>query len=255
MHPPQPLPAALLVFALAAAGPAAASKTEKNEQLVALHDLKTTVAIGDYYLKQEAVLAARAFLERIGREQALGPGWNPAELHWRQAEGAIVVALMREVRRDFSNLEWLSEEWAELNDRELSEQDIDVLLRHFHTEVGRKQLMIVDHSVAFHVMASLSLAGKIRENIPGTEEDCRRMQELYNHEEAAMRFDHNANPEAAQFAFSPVGKRYFTNAVLKVSGLVTRRLYQTARELPGRIEGAAPDVQSAIDAYRRARSG
>jgi hypothetical protein len=251
MQPPQPLAAALAAFVLIAACPAAASKIEKNEELVGLHDLKTTVAIGDYYLKQEAVLAARAYLERIGRERTLGPGWSPADPHWRQAEGAIVAALMREVRRDFSNLEWLSAEWAELNDRELSEQDIDTLLRHFHTEVGRKQLMIVDHGVAFHVMASLSLAGKIRENLPGTEDDCRRMQDLYNREDAAMRFDHNASPEGTQFAFSPVGKKYFTNAMLKVSGLVTRRLYHTARELPRRIDGALPEVQTAIDAFRR----
>ena len=250
MKPLQPLATAFLALVLTVAHTAAASKTEKNEQLVGLHDLKTTVAIGDYYLKQEAVLAARAYLHRVGRDQALGPGWNPANADWQQAEGAIVSALMRQVSRDFSNLEWLSEEWAELNDRELSEEDIETLLRHFHTEVGRKQLMIVDHGVAFHVMASLSLAGKIQENLPGTEADRKRMQDLYNQEDAAMRFDHNANPEGTQFAFSPVGKKYFTNAVLKVSGLVTHRLYQTARELPGRIDGAAAEVQTAIEAYR-----
>jgi hypothetical protein len=43
--------------------------------------------------------------------------------------------------------------------------------------------------------------------------------------------------------------------VLKVSGLITGRLYQSAREIPGRIDGSLPEVQAAVDAYRRSRSG
>jgi hypothetical protein len=242
-------------LALLCAAPAVASKTEKAERLINLHDLRTTVAIGDYYLKQESVLAARAHLHRLGREQDLGPDWNPANAHWRQAEEAMVGALMRQVNREFSNMEWLSEEWGQLNAAELSEQDMDALLAHFDTDVGRKQVMIVDHSVAFHVMAALSLAGKIQENVPGTESERKRMQDLYNAEDAAMRFDHNDSPEATQFAFSPVGKKYFVNAVLKVSGLVSRRLYQTAADMPVRANAAAGEVQTAVDAYRKARSG
>jgi hypothetical protein len=243
------------VFALLCAAPASASKTEKSERLINLHDLRTTVAIGDYYLKQESVLAARAYLDRLGREQDLGPDWNPANVHWRQAEESIVRVLMRQVNREFSSMEWLSEEWAQLNVAELSEPDMDALLAHFGTDVGRKQLMIVDHSVAFHVMAALSLAGKIQENVPGTEAERKRMQDLYNAEDTAMRFDHNESPEATQFAFSPVGKKYFVNAVLKVSGLVSRRLYQTAADMPGRASAAAAEVQTSVDAYRKARSG
>ena len=129
-------------------------------------------------------------------------------------------------------MEWLSEEWAGLNDRDLREQDMDALLEHFGTGIGRKQLMIIDHSVAFHVMASLSMAGKIADNVPGSETERKRMQDLYNAEDDAMRFDPNTSPEGTQFALSPVGKKYFTNAVLNVSGLITRRLYQLGREIP-----------------------
>jgi hypothetical protein len=242
-------------LALLGAVPAVASETEKSERLINLHDLRTTVAIGDYYLKQESVLAARAYLRRLGREQDLGGDWNPANTYWQQAEQGLVDALMRGAVREFSSMEWLSEEWARLNSAELSEQEMDALLAHFGTEVGRKQVMIVDHSVAFHVMAALSLGGKIQENVPGTEAERKRMQDLYNAEDAAMRFDHNDSPEATRFAFSPVGKKYFVNAVLKVSGLVSRRLYQTAAEMPGRVSDAAGAVQGSVDAYRKARSG
>jgi hypothetical protein len=245
-----------LALAWLLTAPAAATNIEKSQTLVNQHNLETSVAIGDYYLKQESVLAARNYLSRLGQAQNLGREWSAANAYWKQAEDAIVSALTRDVRRDFSSMEWLSDEWSQMNSAEFSEQDMDSLLAHFATEVGRKQAMILDHTVAFHVMASLSLAGKIEGTVPGTEGDRKRMQDLYNAEDAAMRFDHNQSPEGTQFAFSPVGKKYFVNAVLKVSGLITRRLYQTAADLPRRVEGAAaPAVQDAVAAYLQSRGG
>jgi hypothetical protein len=245
-----------LALAWLLTAPAAATNIEKSQTLVNQHNLETSVAIGDYYLKQESVLAARNYLSRLGQAQNLGREWSAANAYWKQAEDAIVSALTRDVRRDFSSMEWLSDEWSQMNSAEFSEQDMDSLLAHFATEVGRKQAMILDHTVAFHVMASLSLAGKIEGTVPGTEGDRKRMQDLYNAEDAAMRFDHNQSPEGTQFAFSPVGKKYFVNAVLKVSGLITRRLYQTAADLPRRVEGAAaPAVQDAVAAYLQSSGG
>jgi hypothetical protein len=240
----------------AVALPASASNIEKSERLVNLHDLSTSVAIGDYYLKQESVLAARAYLSKVGQAQDLGRDWNRNNVYWKQAEDALVSVLTRETRREFSSMEWLSDEWSRMNTAEFTEHDMDTLLAHFGTDVGHKQAMILDHTVAFHVMASLSLAGKIEGSVPGTEVDRKRMQDLYNAEDDAMRFDHNESPEGTQFAFSPVGKKYFVNAVLKVSGLITRRLYQTAAELPKRVETAdKAAVRQAVDEYRRARGG
>ena len=68
-----------------------ASKTEKNLQLVNLHDLECTVAIGDYFLKQQSLLAVRAYLARVGVEQNLGKDWNPGNVYWKQAEDVLVA--------------------------------------------------------------------------------------------------------------------------------------------------------------------
>ncbi len=187
-------------------GNAAASEVDKSERLVNAHDLTTTVAIGDYYLKQESILAARDFLRRLGAAQNLGSGWTASNIHWKQAEDAIVGRLMLDVKRDFSSLEWLSEEWSRLNVAEFKEQDMDVLLAHFGTDVGRKQVMIVDHSIAFHVISALTLGGRIQENLSGVEADRKRMQDLYNVENREMRFDTDENPEGNRFAMSPTGK-------------------------------------------------
>jgi hypothetical protein len=143
---------ALLLWALAA--PAGASDARKVDQLLDLHDLRTTVAIGNYYLKQEAVLAARSHLRGVGRELRLGESWNPADPHWRQAETAMVDALMAQAARPFANLEWLMGEWGALTQREFSDEDLDFLIGHLRTEYGRKQVMIMDHNLALFVMAS-----------------------------------------------------------------------------------------------------
>jgi hypothetical protein len=248
---------ALLAAALLALGaaPVRADKAEKIEELINLHDLKTSVAVGDFYLKQQALLAVRAYLARIGREQGLGPEWNPGNPHWKEAEGALMRSMGKEIKRQFSNLEWLSEEWAELDRREFSEADIDLLLQHMKTEVGRKQVMIVDHGVSVHVMGALTFTGRLQYEMPGTEAERARMQELYNAEDDAMRFDIQDNPEGSRFAMSKVGKKYFVNTILKVSGMISHRIDQTAAALPGEIQSKAGEAQTAVDAFRKARSG
>jgi len=151
IHAPRSLIGALTIalWTLAHAVTALAAKSDKIEELVALHDLKTAVAIGNYYLKQRALVAVRQELERIGAEQKLGGAWNRANPRWQQAQSAMMNAV-KQTSRDFASLEWLSEEWGALNDRAFTAPDIDYLLAHFHTEHGRKQIMIVDHGVAVH---------------------------------------------------------------------------------------------------------
>jgi hypothetical protein len=248
---------ALLCAALLALGvsPARADKTEKIEQLVNLHDLKTSVAVGDFYLKQQALLAVRGYLARIGKEQGLGSQWNPANPYWKDAEDTLMRSMMKEVNRKFSNLEWLSEEWTDLDRREFSEQDIDLLLEHLKTDVGRKQVMIVDHGVSVHVMGALTFTGKLQYELQGTEAERARMQELYNAEDDAMRFDISENPEGTRFAMSKVGKRYFVNTILKVSGMISRRIDQTAAALPAELQTKTGEAQTAVEAFRKAKSG
>lgn len=254
MHPLLGAALALGLIALLST-PALASKTDKIDELVSLHDLKTAVAIGNYYLKQRTLLAVRNQLADIGKAQNLGPDWNPSDRYWKQAEDAMVRATMKQVNRRFSSLEWLSEEWAQLNDNEFSEQDIDRLLTHLKTDYGRKQVMIVDHGVAVQVQGALTFTGKMVYDVPGAEEDRNVMQHAYSDEDRDMRFNIEESPEGVQFAMSPVGKRYFVNAVLKVSGMITRRLDDTAASIPQTVQGLSGQAQPAVDAFRRQHEG
>jgi hypothetical protein len=258
MHPlPRALRGALTAVGLTAllATPALASKTDKIDELVGMHDLKTAVAIGNYYLKQRILLEVRSQLADIGKAQSLGPDWNPSNPYWKQGEDALVRSATKQVNRQFSSLEWLSEEWAQLNDHDFSEQDIDRLLAHFKSDYGRKQVMIVDHGVAVQVQGALTFTGKMVYDVPGAEEDRNVMQHAYSDEDRDMRFNIDDSPESVQFALSPVGKRYFVNAVLKVSGMITRRLEDTAASIPQTVKGFSGQAQPAVDAFRRQHEG
>jgi len=246
--------AALAVAAVSLAA-ADSGKAPKVEALIAMHDLRTSVSIGHYYLKQETLLAVRGELARMGRAEGLGPEWNPANPYWRQAEGALLEQVMTQVERDFASLQWLRPLWIDLGAAEFSDQELDALIAHFRSEVGRKQLQIVDHTVSTHVMMALSFSGKLRD-VPGVDEERSRMQRLWNDEDDAMRFSIRdaANAEGQRFALSPLGKKYFVTAVLKLTGLVNRRLDDLATQLPASVQAGVERVRPLVDEFKSARS-
>lgn len=233
--------------------PALASKTEKIDELVGLHDLKTAVAIGNYYLKQRTLITVREQLTRLGRQEKLGSDWNPSNPYWKQAESAMVRAAMKQVQREFSNLEWLSEEWAELDQREFNEAEVDVLLDHFRTVYGRKQLMLVDHAVALHVQGALTFSEKMAYEVPGSEEDRNLMQTVFNDEDRDMRYNMDDSPEGTRFVMSPLGRRYFVNCMLNVAGMISRRIDETATALPQAVKGLSDQAVPAVQAFLRSR--
>jgi hypothetical protein len=246
--------AALVAAAMSVASAAEIGQTPKVEALISMHDLKTSVSIGHYYLKQETLLAVRNQLARIGREEGLDAEWNPGNPYWRQAEQLLLEQVMVEVERDFSSLQWLRPLWADLSRQEFSDAEIDVLLAHFRSEVGRKQVQIVDHTVSTHVMMALSFAGKFK-NVPGADEERTRMQHLWNDEDDAMRFSIQdvANAEGQRFALSPLGKKYFVTAVLKLTGIVSRRLDDLAARLPASVETGVVRVRPLVDEFKHRR--
>jgi len=245
----------LVVGLTAAVGSSAlGSKSEKIGELIGLHDLKSAVAIGNYYLKQQTLVAVREELARLGRDETLGPDWNASNPYWVQAEGAMVRSTMRQVREEFGELAWLTEQWAQLDERDFSEAEIDQLLRHFKTLYGRKQLMLVDHGVALHVQGTLTLADKMVYELPGAEEDRSEMQAVFSQEDQEMRYNIEDSPEGLRFAMSSVGKRYFVNAMLNVAGMISRRLDETAASIPRRVRAQSDQARPAIQAFVRSRT-
>ncbi len=249
----------VVVFFTSASGATAAAdrgadKKQQIEQLIGLHDLTTSVTIGNYYLKQEALLAIRGLLARLGKDEQLGPDWNPRDAQWQKAEQVLLQPVMAKVAADFTNLDWLRPQWEDLDASEFSAEELDVLLTHFHSDVGRKQARIVDHTVSTHVISTLSFSGKLKD-IPGVQEERSLMQKVWNKEDDDMRFSLQdaINAEGQRFAYSALGKKYFVTAILKLTGIISRRIDQLALALPKEVDARADDVRPLLQAFRSGR--
>lgn len=225
--------------ATAAAGDGA-GKQQQIDQLIGLHDLTTSVSIGNYYLKQEALVAVRGLLARLGRDEKLGPDWNPKNAQWKRAEEALLAPTLAKVAQDFAGLDWLRPQWEALDASEFSAEELDVLLTHFHSPVGRKQAKIVDHTISTHVITTLAFSGKLKD-IVGVQDERSRMQTVWNKEDEEMRFSIQdaANSEGERFAYSALGKKYFVTAILKLTGIISRRIDELAAALPREVDARA----------------
>lgn len=226
--------------------------SSKVYELISLHDLETSVSIGNYYLKQESLVSIRNYLARLGRDENLGDGWHPANAWWRQAEESLLEQMMDQVDGEFSSLEWLRPQWADLFSGVFSEQEIDALVLHFRTEVGGKQVQIIDHTVSTHVMMTLSFSDKLK-SVPGIEDERAKMQQLWNDEDERMRFSIQdaANAEGQAFALSSLGKKYFTTAILNLTGIVNRRLDEIAMRRLRQVELYGEAARPYVEGFKR----
>jgi hypothetical protein len=243
-----------LLSCAAGAGAAAdgsADKKQQIEELIGLHDLTTSVSIGNYYLKQEALVAVRSLLTRLGKEEKLGLDWNLRNPQWQRAEQMLLQPVMAKVADDFTSLDWLRPQWEDLDSREFSAEELDVLLTHFHSDVGRKQAKIVDHTVSTHVITRLSFSGKLQD-IPGVQEERSRMQNIWNKEDDEMRFSIQdaTNADGQRFAYSALGKKYFVTAILKLTGIISRRLDDLALALPKEVDARADQVRPLLQEFK-----
>ena len=234
-----------------AAAEDAAAKKQQIEQLIGMHDLTTAVSIGNFYLKQEGLIAIRSLLTRLGKEEKLGTDWNPRDAQWKQAEDLLLREVVAKVADEFSTLDWLHPQWQELDSREFSAEEVEVLLAHFRSEVGRKQAMIVDHTVSTHVITTLSFSGKLKD-IPGVQAERGRMQNIWNKEDENMRFsiEDATNADGQRFAYSALGKKYFVTAILKLTGIISRRLDELAVMLPKEVDAQADQVRPLLQAFK-----
>lgn len=235
----------------------AAERDARADALLAIHDWKTSVALGNRYLKQQALVAARELLAREGRARSLGPSWKRGEAHWDAAEAAIVARLMQSVQQDWTSLAWLPEQWRELAGASFTDAELDALLRHFGTDVGRKQARIIDHSVAFHVAGSYGMSGKLIQGYPGTEAEQKTLTYVWDEEDREMRFSvaANDNIEGQRFALSDLGAKYQKTLIIKMTGILNARIDQIAARMPLETSGLTMLAEPFMADFRAANPG
>jgi hypothetical protein len=235
----------------------AEARRAKADELLAVHKWRTTVALGNRYLKQQSLMAVRSELARLGREGNLGKAWRPGNSQWDAAEASMAAPLLDTVQRDWTSLAWLPPEWAEMTSRSFTDAEMDALVAHFRTEVGAKQARIIEQSVAFHVGGALTMSGKLIQDFPGTAEEQRTLTYVYAEEDKAMRFSvaSNDNAEGQQFALSDLGAKYQKTLMIKMTGILNARMDAVAATLPVQARAAADTAGPMIAEFRAANPG
>jgi hypothetical protein len=78
------------------------------------------------------------------------------------------------------------------------------------------------------------------------------MQHIWNKEDDEMRFsiDDATNYEGTRFALSPLGKKYFVNSILKLTGIVNRRIDVLAGALPQEVNAYAEQVRPLLEEFK-----
>lgn len=256
------LRAVMFVFVLGTAwagNPAVAAEAAAADglaELLKVHDLRTSVAVGNRYLKQQTLVAVRSALAKLGREQGLGSEWKPGNRYWDEAEAALTGPLLEKVKADWTTLQWLEPEWVEMGTASFSSDDLQVLLGHFRSDIGQKQARIIDHSIAFHVAGSYGLSGRLIQDYPGTEAEQKALTYVWDEEEQATRFsiESSDNIEGQRFALSPLGAKYQKTLIIKLTGILNARIDRVAATLPGAVTSELGMADAFVSDYRAARS-
>ncbi len=224
---------------------------QKTSNLVRVHNMAVVVAIGNFYLKQEVLLAVRTTLKNLGRDEQLGSDWMNTNTHWKKAEESLVELLMAEYKSEFQNLSWLYGLWGDLVLEKFDEAEVNYLMHHFQSDVGGSQISIIDHQIASHVQNSFSLSGKFK-FIPGTGDELKVYQRLFSESrnKAGFAIDDTENAAGQAFALSEIGKRYFVMSVLQVVGLINDRLYKLADKAPSKVSRYLGEIDPIIKQFK-----
>ncbi len=224
---------------------------QETSDLVRMHDMGVVVAIGNFYLKQETLLAVRATLTNLGRDEKLGSDWMNTNTHWKKAEEMLVGFLMAEYKSEFQNLSWLYGLWGSLVLEKFDEAEVDYLMHHFQSDVGESQISIIDHQIASHVQNSFSLSGKFK-FLSGTDDELKVYQRLFSESrnKAGFAIDNTENAAGQAFALSEIGKRYFVMSVLQVVGLINNRLYKLADKAQSKVSRYLVEIDPIIKQFK-----
>lgn len=246
---------ATLFAALSLPVPALAEISEaRATELLRVHDLRTSVAFGNRFLKQQALVAVRDVLAKLGRDQQLGKDWKRGQADWAEAEARLAQPLLARLETDWNSLGWLPAQWLEMSRASFTNDDIEALLGHFQSDIGRKQAKLIDHAVAFHVSGAYGLSGRFIQDYPGTEEEQRTLTYVWDEEDREMRFSiaSNDNIEGQRFALSPLGAKYQKALIIKLTGILNARIDQVAAAFPGEARAAAAAADPFVSRFKAA---
>jgi hypothetical protein len=227
-------------------------KDEAVERIVESHDFSLALGAGRLFLKQNTLRAARKLLAEWGREAELGPGWNARAPQWRAAEAALVARAGEISARRFDDGAWLKEAWSARSAELLSGEEADVVARHFATEGGRMQRMLLDWYMGETVLFIYTFTDRIQYDVQGAEKEMRALQQVAQARiptediEFATKY-----PEAFNFVAYGPGLKYLKMLAIPLTGDIWQRIDEVGREIETELRRLRPLAEPPMQAFRR----
>jgi hypothetical protein len=236
------LAAGLAVACLAAAQTdEQALKEDAVSRVVESHDPALSVGIGRVYVKQQALLEARAVLRERGKAAGLDKDrWAPGNVNWQAAERELMQGVDPLIERKVARDKWVKEAWSELISQTLNAEEADQIAVHFQSEGGQLQRRVIEWFVGELALQTYTFTDRLKYGVPGSEQEMKDLQVVTYERIFRGIQDFTSYPGAVQFASTDPGVKYFKMMVMQGVHAVHAHLEAVADEARSMIRSRAP---------------
>jgi hypothetical protein len=216
-------------------------KRDAVSRVVESHDPALSVGIGRVYVKQQALLEARAVLRERGKAAGLDVDrWKPGNANWQAAERELMQEVDGLIARKVTRDAWLKEAWSELISQTLSAEEADQVAVHFHTEGGQLQRRVIEWFVGELTLQTYTFTDRLKYGVPGSEQEMKDLQVVTYERIFRGIQDFTSYPGAVQFASTDPGVKYFKMMAMQGVHAEHLHLEGVANEARAMIRSRAP---------------
>jgi hypothetical protein len=245
---------AVIALVAAAAAPAAAADSLKDEAIVRLaasHDPAIPVAIGRVYVKQAGLEAARSLLAERGQAAGLGGGWNAQAPEWQDAEAHLTSIIDGEIAQRIDDPAWFRQAWERESARVLNAEEADEIAAHFSTEGGKQQRAVIELLlVGETLIANYTFTDRIRYGVKGAEPEMEKLQKVWWVNDHLKIYDFTPYPNTIRFAMQDPGVKYCKMLAIQGIDAINRHFDEVRRETAAALRGAQGEIDPYIARYR-----
>jgi hypothetical protein len=243
--------AALLSFDAAARQDDPELKRDAVSRVVESHDPALSIGIGRVYVKQTALLAARALLAERGKAAGLDKSrWNLQAGEWQAAERELMDGVDDLIQRRVTRGAWVQEAWSELIAQTLNAEEADEIAVHFQSEGGKLQRRVIEWFVGELTLQTYTFTDRLKYGVPGSEQEMHDLQVATYERMFRGIQDFTPYPDAVRFASIDPGVKYFKMMAIQGVHAIHVHLEQVADEARSMIRGRAALVDPHIARVR-----
>jgi hypothetical protein len=235
----------------AAADDSDALKRRAIERLAASHDPSIVIGVGRVYVKQTALVRARAVIAEQGRAAGLGREWNAQEPEWQAAERQLMAQVDLTIGSEIEDPAWFRAAWGAQAAAVLNAEEADEIASHFATEGGALQRQVIELLlVGETLVANYTFTDRIRADVKGAEREIELLQKAWWVSDHRRIYDFTPYPNAVRFASQDPGVKYCKMLAIQGIDVVNRHFGAVAAGVTRRLEASGSQVDPYVAQFR-----